>query len=105
MYYDMLVEHRLSHEAAATYPDDQDPLMMQASSAWRPRCASICGVRGAGMVGLPPAETWPFGDPPGKDRHLAMAYVLRYYRMCERMGCADREEISGELWGCAELDG
>jgi len=98
-YYDMLVEHRLSpHEAWATYPDDQDPLSDGSFQRMEAALRQHLLQRGAGMVGLPLWETWPLGDPLGKDRHLAMAYVLRYYRICERMGCADRlYKIFGDL--------
>jgi len=54
--------------------------------------------RNAGRVGLPLWETWPLDDPLQKDRQAALDYVARYYRICEKLGCADRlYKIFGEL--------
>jgi hypothetical protein len=98
-YYDMLVEHRLSpHEVWATYPDDTDPLSDASFAHMEAGLRQHLLQRQAGTLGLPLWPTWPLGDPLGKDRKAALDYVARYYRICEKLGCADRlYKIFGEL--------
>ena len=98
-YYDMLVAHRLSpHEVWATYPASDDPISERSYEDIEHGLKHHLLRRGAGMVGLPLWEKWPFEDPLGTDRKAAMSYVARYYAICEKLGCSDRlYKIFGEL--------
>lgn len=98
-YYDMLVEHRLSpHEVWATYPDATDPTSDLSFQHLEKGLRKHLLQRQAGTIGLPLWPTWPVRDPLGKDRAEALAYVARYYRVCEKLGCADRlYKVFGEL--------
>lgn len=98
-YYDMLTEHRVSpHEIWAAYPDGNDPLSEKSYAAIEAALKHHLRQRQAGMIGLPLWPTWPVGDPLGKDRAEALRYAVRYYSICEKLGCADRlYKIFGEL--------
>ena len=98
-YYDMLASHRLSpHEVWAAYPDAAEPTSQHSYDHIESALKHHLIQRGAATVGLPLWETWPFNAPLGADRAAAMDYVVRYYRICEKLGCADRlYKIFGEL--------
>lgn len=98
-YYDMLTEHRLSpHEVWAAYPDDEDPLSERSYANIENALRRHLRQRQAGTIGLPLWPIWPVGDPLGKDREEALNYCVRYYKICEKLGCADRlYKIFGEL--------
>ncbi len=98
-YYDMLVEHRLSpHEVWATYPDPVDPLSDASFQRMQDGLRQHLLQRRAGLIGLPLWPDWPVSDPLGKGREAALDYVVRYHRMCEKLGCASRlYKIFGEL--------
>jgi hypothetical protein len=98
-YYDMLVAHRMSpHEVWATYPAADDPISERSYEDIEHGLQHHLQKRGAGMVGLPLWENWPFNDPLVQDRQAAMAYVARYYSICRKLGCESRlYKIFGEL--------
>ncbi len=98
-YYDMLVDNRLSpHEVWQAYPDADLPLGEKSYAQIEKALVEHLLQRGAGTIGLPLWPNWPLDDPLGLDRQAAMEYVVRYYRICEKLGCADRlYKIFGEL--------
>lgn len=98
-YYDMLVDNRLSpHEVWQTYPDADKPVSEKSYASIERGLVDHLLQRQAGTIGLPLWPTWPFGDPLRTDRSAAMEYVVRYYRICEKLGCADRlYKVFGEL--------
>jgi hypothetical protein len=98
-YYDMLVAHRLSpHEVWAAYPNADEPISESSYEEIEKGLRQHLLERGAGTVGLPLWETWPFAEPLGKDRSAALEYCARYYRIVEKLGCLDRlYKIFGEL--------
>jgi Domain of unknown function (DUF4091) len=98
-YYDLLVDHRVSpHEVYSTYPDPHDALSERSYEHMAKGLEDHLLKRGAGTISLPLWPSWPLGDALGKDRSAAMDYIERYYRMCEKLGCADRlYKIFGEL--------
>lgn len=98
-YYDMLVDHRLSpHEVWATYPDAEEPLSDASYEHMEAGLRKHLLGRQAGMIGLPLWLDWPVHDPLVRGRKSAMNYVTRFYRICEKLGCADRlYKIFGEL--------
>ncbi len=98
-YYDMLAEHRLSpHEVWATYPDANEPMSEASNAKMAAALRKHLLQRQPATIGLPLWFDWPLADPLGKDREAAMDYVVRYYRMCEAVGCAERlYKIFGEL--------
>lgn len=98
-YYEMLVDNRLSaHEIWQAYPDDNQPTSEKSYAKIERALVEHLLQRQAGTIGLPLWPSWPFGDPLRTDRSAAMEYVVRYYRICEKLGCADRlYKIFGEL--------
>jgi hypothetical protein len=98
-YYDMLVEHRLSpHEVWAAYPNADEPITEQSYADIERGLRHHLHQRGAGTVGLPLWETWPFSDPLGKDRAAALEYCARYHGIVKKLGALDRlYKIFGEL--------
>ena len=98
-YYDMLVDNRLSpHEVWQAYPDADNPLGEKSYAQIERALVEHLLQRQAGTIGLPLWPTWPLADPLGLDRQAAMEYVVRYYRICEKLGCASRlYKIFGEL--------
>jgi hypothetical protein len=98
-YYDMLVDNRLSpHEVWQSHPDPDNPVSEKSYANIERGLVEHLLQRQAGTISLPLWFSWPFNDPLRTDRTAAMEYVVRYYRICEKLGCADRlYKIFGEL--------
>ena len=90
-YYEMLVDNRLSpHEVWQAHPDADNPMSEKSFANIEHALVEHLLQRQAGTISLPLWLSWPFGDPLHSDRDAAMEYVVRYYRICEKLGCADR---------------
>ena len=98
-YYDMLVDNRLSpNEVWQANPDPDHPVSEKSYANIEKALVEHLLQRQASAISLPLWLTWPFNDPLRTDRAAAMEYVVRYYRICEKLGCADRlYKLFGEL--------
>ncbi|MEZ5385769.1 MAG: DUF4091 domain-containing protein [Prosthecobacter sp.] len=96
-YYDLLAAHRLSvDQVQGTYPD-ADTGKLDEEKVERAMRKHLLH-RHCSTLGLPIWPEWPFGDPLGKDREEAMAYVAQWMKLLEKIRCESRGYvIMGDL--------
>lgn len=93
----LLAEHRLSvDQIESSYPDGVTGELdeTEVERALRDHLLH----RHASAIGLPIWPDWPFGDPLGRDREAAKAYVARWMGLLTRFRASDRGYvIMGDL--------
>jgi hypothetical protein len=96
-YYDLLAAHRLSvDQVQGTYPE-ADTGKLDEEKVERAMRKHLLH-RHCSTLGLPIWPEWPFGDPLGKDREAAMAYVAQWMKLLEKIRCESRGYvIMGDL--------
>lgn len=96
-YYAFLAAHRLSvDQIHGSYPDAATGRLDEekAERALRKHLLH----RHASTIGLPIWPEWPYGDPLGKDREAAMAYVAQWMKLLAKIRCESRGYvIMGDL--------